>query len=165
MKDHWKNRVHPNLDHIMSLFDRPELAAFMTGHLILESVLVQLIELKLTDSDQINLFDLSFPNKVNMAKSRGLIGEKMGEFLLEMNSVRNRLAHRLCEPIEFDRMYSLAKVAHQGGVEFSDDTIHSDRSKSLEWYGVEGIIQEIFQNVAQSLSFIMEEHGGEFQFA
>lgn len=131
MKDHWKDRVRPNLDHIMSLFDRPELAAFITGHLILESVLVQLIELKLTDADHINLFDLSFPNKVNMAKSRGLIGEKMGEFLLEMNSVRNRLAHRLGEPIEFDRMYSLAKVAHLGGVEFSDDTIHSDRS--MKW--------------------------------
>jgi hypothetical protein len=149
----------------MSLFDRPELAAFITGHLILESVLVQLIELKLTDADQINLFDLSFPSKVKMAKSRGLIGEKMGEFLLEMNSVRNRLAHRLDESIDFDRMYSLAKVAYLGGVDFSVDTIHSDRSKSLEWYGVEGIIQEIFQNAAQDLSFIMEEHGGEFQFA
>lgn len=165
MKDHWKDRVRPNLDHIMALFDRPELAAFMTGHLILESVLVQLIELKLTDADEMKLFDMSFPNKVKLAKSRGLIGEKMGEFLLEMNAVRNRLAHRLGEPIEFDRMYSLAKVAHLGGVEFSDDTIHSDRPKSLEWYGVEGIIQEIFQNAAQDLSFIMEEHGGEFQFA
>jgi hypothetical protein len=165
MKDHWKNRVRPNLDHIMSLFDRPELGAFITGHLILESVLVQLIELKLTDKDQINLFDMSFPSKVNMAKSRGLIDDKMGEFLLEVNTVRNRLAHRLDEAIDFELMYSLAKIAHIGGVDFSDDKIHSDKSKSQEWYGVEGIIQELFQNAAQDLSFIMEQHGGEFQFA
>lgn len=165
MKDHWKDRVHPNLDHIMSLFARPELGAFITGHLILESVLVQLIELKLTDKDRINLFDLSFPSKVNMAKSRGLIDDEMGEFLIAVNTIRNRLAHRLGEKIDFEMMYSLAKIAHTGGVDFSDDTIHSDKSKSEEWYGVGGIIQELFQNAAQDLSFIMEQHGGEFQFA
>jgi hypothetical protein len=165
MKNHWKDRVRPNLNHIMSMFDRPEVGAFITGHLILESVLVQLIELKKTGSGPINLFDLSFPSKVEMARSRGLVGEKMGEFLLEMNAMRNRIAHRLGEQIDFDRMYLLAKTAQLGEVEFSDDTIHMDKAAALEQYGLTGIIQEVFQNAAQELSFIMEEHGGEFQFA
>lgn len=161
MNDHWKDRVRPSLEHIISLFENEETGAFITGHLILESVLVQLIELKLTENDPRNLFDMSFPSKVRMARSRGLFDDKMAEFLLEINKFRNRLG----EPISFDRMYSLAQIAHAAGVDFSDDTIHSDRAKSREWYGVRGIIQEIFQNAAQDLSFIMEEHGGEFQFA
>jgi hypothetical protein len=164
MKDHWKDRVRPNLNHILSLFDRPELGAFITGHLILESVLVQLIELKLTDKDRINLFDMSFPSKVNMAKSRGLIDNEMSEFLIAVNTIRNHLAHRLGEEMNFKMMYSLVQIAHRGGVDFSDDTIHSDKSSSEEWYGAEGIIQEIFQNAALALAFIMEQHGGEFQF-
>jgi hypothetical protein len=164
MKDHWNNRVRPNLDHIVSLFGNKVLGAFITGHLILESVLVQLIELKLTENDRVNLFDLNFPRKVDMATSRQLISDRMADFLLEVNKIRNRLAHRLGEPLDFDRMYTLVQMAHLGGVEFSDDTIHSEKEKSEEWYGVQGVIQEIFQNAAQDLSFTMEEHGGEFQF-
>jgi len=165
MREQWKDRIKPNLDHITSLFDNQELGAFIAGHLLIESVIVQLIELKLTENDNIDLFDLSFPSKVNMARSRGLIDNKMCEFLLEVNNFRNRLAHRLGAPIDFDRMYRLVKIASESGIEFSDTTIHSDIEKSREWYGVQGIIQELFQNAAQDLSFLMEQHGGEFQFA
>ena len=139
MKDHWKDRVRPNLKHILSLFDRPELGAFITGHLILESILVQLIELKHTDKDRINLFDLSFPSKVNMAKSRDLIDNEMSKFLIAVNTIRNRMSHRLEEEINFEMMYSLAKSAHKDGVDFSDDSIHSNKSNSEEWYGVGGV--------------------------
>lgn len=165
MNDHWKGRNLPNLEHITSLFDNEELGAFITGHLILESVLVQLIELKLPKSDSKNLFDMNFPSKVQMGKSQGLFNEEMVQFLLELNRFRNRLAHRLGESINFDRMYALAQAAHAAGVDFSDETIFSNKATSLEWYGVRGIIQEVFQNTIQDLSLIMEEHGGEFQFS
>jgi hypothetical protein len=161
----WKNRNQPSLDHITGLFANSELGAYITGHLIIESVLVQLIELKMTDDDTFNPFDLSFPNKVEIAKNRQLIDERMAFFLLTMNRIRNRLAHRLGEKITFDMMFDLAKCAADGGVEFSDDTIHGNRKLSQEWYGTKAIIQEVFQNAAQDLSFIMEIHGGEFQFA
>lgn len=166
MKDKiWKDRAKPSLDHILNLFDNTELGAFLAGHLLLESVLVQLIELKLSDEDNIQPFDLSFPNKVTLALNRDLIKQSMANFLFEMNRIRNRLAHRLGEPITFDMLFDLVKIAYEGGVDFSDNTIYQDRELSLEWYGTEGIIQEIFQNAAQDLSFIMEEHGGEFQFS
>lgn len=164
-KDHWGDRQKPTLDHILELFSNTELGAYISGHLLIESVLVQLIELKMNDDDNFDPFDLSFPNKAGIAKRRGLIDESMEAFLLEMNRIRNRLAHRLGEPINFDLMFRLAKSAYEGGVDFSDDTIHTNRELSCQWYGVQGIIQEIFQNAAQGLSFIMEQHGGRFQFA
>ncbi|MCE2593775.1 hypothetical protein K6Y31_02980 [Motilimonas cestriensis] len=161
----WEDRETPDLEHILELFNNAELGAYLAGHLLLESVLVQLIELKLDDSEKINPFNISFPNKVNLALNRGLIWQSMADFLIEMNRIRNRLAHRLGEPITFDLVFGLAKVAHLAGVDFSDDTIYSDYQLSQQWYGIQGIIQEIFQNAAQDLSFIMEEHGGEFQFS
>jgi hypothetical protein len=164
-RDHWKDRSKPTLEHITELFGNAALGAFITGHLLVEAVLVQLIELKMVTSDEFDPFSLSFASKVSVAKSRGLVDEKMAQFLLELNRIRNRLAHRLGEPFTFDSMFALAKCAAAAGIEFTDDTIHLDKEKSEEWYGVEGVIQEIFQNGAQDLSFIMEEHGGQFQFA
>jgi hypothetical protein len=161
----WENRETPGLEHILGLFNNVELGAYLTGHLLLESVLVQLIELKIGDNEKINPFNMSFPNKVNLALNRGLIWQSMADFLIEMNRIRNRLAHRLDEPITFDLVFGLAKAAQKGSIDFSDDTIHSDYQLSQQWYGVQGVIQEIFQNAAQDLSFIMEEHGGEFQFS
>ncbi|MEM9947119.1 MAG: hypothetical protein AAF810_13760 [Cyanobacteria bacterium P01_D01_bin.36] len=160
----WNDRVKPSLDHIIDLFGNDELGAYITGHLIIESVLVQLIELKITEDDTFDPFELSFPSKVRLAKNRGLIDESMAAFLIEMNRIRNRLAHRLGEPITFDMVFNLANAAAAGGVEFSDGNIH-DEKNAREWYGTKAIIQEIFQNASQDLSFIMEEHGGEFQFA
>ena len=161
----WKGKKRPDLDDITGLFANVELGAYITGHLIIESVLVQLIELKLTKDDKFNPFDLSFPKKVEVAKNRNLIDSSMASFLLEMNRIRNRLAHRLGEKITFDMMFNLARCAADGGVDFSDDSIYSNKELSREWYGTKAIIQEIFQNAAQDLSFIMENHGGEFQFA
>ncbi|MEL7024208.1 MAG: hypothetical protein AAGL69_10710 [Pseudomonadota bacterium] len=164
MKDHWKDRNKPTLDHILELFSNAPLGAYIAGHLILESVLVQLIELKLTEQENLKPFDLSFHQKVSVAASRDLIDEEMASFLRAINALRNRLAHRLGEPITFDVVFSLAQQARRAGVEFSDDTIHMDKKLSEEHYRIEGVIQEIFQNTAQDLSFIMEQHGGEFQF-
>jgi hypothetical protein len=52
----------------------------------------------------------------------------------------------------------LAKLAANGGVDFSDETIYSDRDTSLEWYGIEGIVQEVFQNAAQDLLFLLDDN-------
>ncbi|PTC00279.1 glycyl-tRNA synthetase subunit alpha [Thalassospira xiamenensis] len=99
-----------------------------------------------------------------MALNRGLISQSTAEFLFEVNKIRNNLAHRLGYEINFSKVFELAKLAALGGIDFSDDTIHQDRELSEEWYDVEGIIQEVFQNAAQDLSFLVEQNGGKFQF-
>lgn len=162
-KNQKHSRPEPNIDHIMSLFENSVLGAFVTGHIILDSVLAQLIETRRKDGD-IDPYSLSFHSKVKMALNRGLIFRSTAEFLIEVNKIRNNLAHRLGYEINFAKVFELAKLAALGGIEFSDGTIHQDKELSEEWYGVKGTIQEIFQNAAQYLSCLVEQNGGKFQF-
>ncbi|HDX8593300.1 hypothetical protein [Aeromonas dhakensis] len=157
MKDPWEGRTKPSIEHITSLFDNDVLGAFLAGHLVLESVLVLMLETTPNDSDKGGYFDWSFYRKINAAEARGLIHNGMACFLHEVNGIRNRLAHKLDAPISFDEAFCLAQKAAAGGVDFSDDTIHSDRVKSAEWYGIHGIVQEVFQNASQDLLFLLED--------
>lgn len=162
MNDKWAGRELPSLNHILSLFENPSMSAFITGHLIVESLLVQLIDLK---GERNDTFKKNFPSKIKLCIESNLIDTKMGDYLKKMNYLRNRLAHNLGYRLDFEEVFSLCKEAHEAGIDFSDDTIHSNRKLSEEWYGTEGIIQEIFQNTAIDLAFVMEENGGEFRFA
>lgn len=162
MEDKWTGREKPSLEHILKLFDNPTMSAFITGHLIVESILVQLIDLK---EERNNTFKKNFPTKVKMCIDLGLITFEMGEYLKKVNKMRNKLAHNLGYSLSFEEVFSLCKDAHNAGVEFTDDTIHMNKELSKEWYGTESIIQEIFQNTAIDLAFVMEENGGEFNFS
>jgi hypothetical protein len=88
----------------------------------------------------------------------------MKDYLLMINEIRNNFAHNLGYKFLFEDVYKLVKKAGEVGVDFSDETIFENKELSEEWYGLEGVIQEIFQNTAIDLSFIMEDHGGKFQF-
>jgi len=157
MNDPWKDRAKPRIEHITSLFENEVLGAFLAGHLVLESVLVLMLEATPNDSDKGRYFDWSFYRKINSAETRGLIHKEMASFLHEVNGIRNRLAHKLDTSISFDEAFYLAQKAAASGVDFSDDTIHSDRVKSEKWYGIHGIVQEIFQNASQDLLFLLED--------
>ena len=155
MKDPWENRVRPDLDHITSLFDNEVMGAFMSGHLVIESILVQMLETQPNEGDGGRYFEWSFRRKVDASESRGIIGKDTADFLRGLNDIRNRLAHKLDTPITFGEAFELAKLAAQGGIDFSDETIYSDPEKSEKWYGIEGIIQEVFQNAAQDLLYFL----------
>ncbi|OAH98969.1 hypothetical protein A1353_21585 [Methylomonas methanica] len=155
MKDPWENRVRPDLKHITSLFENEVLGAFMSGHLVIESILVQMLETQPKESDGGRYFEWSFRRKVDASESRGIIGKGTADFLRGLNDVRNRLAHKLDTPITFGEAFELAKLAARGGIDFSDETIYLDREKSEKWYGIEGIIQEVFQNAAQDLLYFL----------
>ena len=60
MSDKWKGRDKPDLDHLMNLFSDNIMSAFVRGHLIVETLLVQMIDLKLKNPKRINAFNLSF---------------------------------------------------------------------------------------------------------
>lgn len=157
MKDPWENRVRPELEHITSLFENEVLGAFMSGHLVLEAILVQMLETQPKEGDGGRYSEWSFRRKVDASESRGIICKGAGDFLRGLNDVRNRLAHKLDTPITFKEAFSLAKLAAEGGVDFSDETIYLDHEKSEQWYGIEGIIQEVFQNAAQDLLCLLDD--------
>ena len=95
MKEPWKVRNKPSIEHITYLFENEVLRAFLSGHLFLESVLVIMLEENPKDSDKGGYFDWSFYRKVNATKARGLVPNGMACFLHEVNGIRNRLAHKL----------------------------------------------------------------------
>lgn len=156
MKKNWENRSKPYMRHITSLFENEVLGAYLAGHLVIESILVIMLETDSRESDKHAYFDWSFHKKIEVVKNRNLISLEMAEFLYELNKLRNQLVHRLDTSISFEQLFNLAQKASMGGVEFSDGTIHSDHVLSEKWYGVNGIIQEIFQNASQSLLFLNE---------
>ncbi len=116
MSKKWKGREQPNLDHLISLFSDDTISGFITGHLIIESLLVQMIDLKLEYPDEFDAFSLNFPAKADLCKALGLIDSDMTSFLLEMNTIRNRFAHRLGYSLSFDDAFSFAQAAAKGGV-------------------------------------------------
>ncbi len=92
-----------------------------------------------------------FANKVRAAFEEGCIDEKLKGALLAINRLRNKLAHELHFRVTFDDAFTLVKEAARAGIDFSDDTIHIDRTKSEEWYGTQGVLTEVISNTFQHL--------------
>ncbi|MCX2757260.1 glycyl-tRNA synthetase subunit alpha [Vibrio sp. Sgm 22] len=74
-----------------------------------------------------------------------------------MNNITNRLAHKLGTPITFDEAFKLAGLAAVGVIDFSNSTIYLDKSRSFHEYGIEGVIQEVFQNAAQDILYLLDD--------
>ena len=165
-KNKWKDRELPNINHLLGFLRTDEfIVEFILGHLVIESVLVQLIDAKLKQPEEFDTFrSLNFPQKVDLCVSLSLFDKNMAEFLKKFNTVRNNLVHKLGYKVSFDDVFQLVNEAHRGGIDFSDDTIYQDKEKSKEWYGKYGIIHEIINNTAQDLAFILHDLGKEFIF-
>lgn len=161
MTDKWEDREIPHLEHITELFSNETLGAFITGHLIIESLLVQLIEIKNSNS---NPFEWNFPRKVDKCKDLNLINIQFSDFLKEMNRVRNKFAHRLGFMPTFADIFALLQMASQAGVEFSDSRVHEDIQVAMNEYDLPDLIQELFQNTAQEIAFYLLEQGAEIRF-
>lgn len=55
----------------------------------------------------------------------------------------------MCSPsyqLSFDDAFALVGLASQEGVEFTDETIFSNKAASEAEYGVEGVMQEVLAN-------------------
>lgn len=120
MRDKWKDRAKPKLDHIFNLFDDNQVIVFITGHLIIKSILVQMIDLKLLKPEHFDTFKLSFPQKTSLCRSLGYYEENLEKFLNELNAIRNKCAHRLDYVLTFEDAFNLVKNAAKGGIDFSD---------------------------------------------
>ncbi len=163
MSDKWKNREKPNANHLFNLPSEDHSATILRGHLIVEAILVQLIDIKMAHPEAFDSFKLSFPQKVSLAIALGLIDNQIGDYLNEINSLRNKFAHRLGFTLSFDDSFDLAKRAGQAGIDFSDEGIYSDKKWSAEYYGIDGILEEVFRNTAVDLDGVLESFGGTLQ--
>ncbi|MGD9276478.1 MAG: hypothetical protein PVJ67_04875 [Candidatus Pacearchaeota archaeon] len=160
-----KNKTAPGLDDLLGLREtNPLLERVIIGQLIIEYTLVQTIQTKLNNPQSIDLFDISFPKKVELAISLGLIKKDFGVFLNKMNTLRNRFAHNLNYNITRNEIYGLIKEAGSLGVEFTDD-VNTNKTVFNELYSDnKDAVSILFDNVAMELGYILNNNGGEFPF-
>ncbi|WP_315724116.1 MULTISPECIES: hypothetical protein [unclassified Bradyrhizobium] len=140
-------RAIPSLASYIFESASPELHLVLRGHLHLEAVLNEILFRKNVSESRRSMF----ANKVRAAFEEGCIDEKLKGALLAINRLRNKLAHELHFRVTFDDAFTLVKEAARAGIDFSDDTIHIDRTKSEEWYGTQGVLTEVISNTFQHL--------------
>lgn len=67
----------------------------MQGHLLIETLLNQLVKAAAADARALDLDRMAFRQKVDMAQAFGLIQQRDGHALRAMNRIRSRLTHDL----------------------------------------------------------------------
>jgi hypothetical protein len=132
---------------------------FIRGHLHIEALLSEIIDRVYEEPQALADLGSMFYRKVKLVRARGKISKPMEELLLEINRLRNKLAHRLEYNLNFDDSFELVQKAHAAGIDFSDDTIYQDRVLSEKWYGVYGIINEVVYN---TFSYLIQENNDIF---
>lgn len=130
-----------NILDFYSSYDE-NLIRYIKGHLFLEFAMNTIIEkaLKLSTKNK------TFANKITLLYKNNLISEDEKNLLKAINKVRNEIAHNLNYILTFDCVYNLVVLSSKARVDYSDDTIHENKKLSLEWYGVDGIVSELFPN-------------------
>ena len=85
-----------------------------------------------------------------------LIDEETASLLHKINRIRNNIAHDLYYKLTFDEVFSLVEDSAKIGVDYSDDTIFEDKKLSEEYYGLEGLIKELFPNLFLHILYVNE---------
>ena len=147
-------------DDIEKYYSKKHLNEFIIGHLAIETILNQLIEIKLIKPNNLDKLNLSFNQKIELLFSMDLFSDKMVEFLKCINSYRNKFAHDINFNLDFQLAFNLVNIAATAGIDFSDDGIYNNKQWSQENYNVEGIVDELFRNTIIDLGFLLEELGG-----
>ncbi len=150
----------PSIDFFLT--DHPQkdaLILILTGHLSIEYLLIEIIGLRCTDKEK--LWRWNFPKKVEKCVELDFISKGMAEGLNALNDVRNDFAHILGHKLTFDDAFDLVGKVARAGFIFTDDNIWDDRQLSQEWYGIDGVIDEVVRNIYLDLAFILNENGGE----
>lgn len=142
---------HTNIIDFYDSYDE-NLIRFIKGHLFLEFAMNTIIEKALNRSTR-----KTFSQKIDILFSESLISENEKELLSAINTQRNKVAHNLNYVLTFDTIFTLVRLSAKAGVDFSDNTIYKNKKLSEEWYGIDGIINEIFPNTFCHLFYQNEE--------
>ena len=151
------NKKHKNFDkelNILDFYDKfdENLISFIKGHLFIENAMnILLKQLSIKTGNK------TFHNKIILLHKNKKINDQIKSLLEKINNVRNKIAHNLYYQLTFDEMFELVKLSDEAEVIYSDDTIYENKTLSKEWYGVTGIINELFPNTFSHLFEINED--------
>ena len=127
---------------------------YVKGHLFLEFAMNTIISKVL----KVRTEKKTFANKIDLLFNKSLISDKVKDLLKAINKQRNEIAHNLHYILTFDVLYELVKLSADAGVDYSDNTIYINKKLSNEWYGMQGIIQELFTNTFCHLFYENEKY-------
>lgn len=124
---------------------------FIKGHLFIENIFNILLSKK-------NItINTTFSDKINKLYDNGMIDKSMKSYLKSLNKIRNKIAHDLFYKLKFEEVYELLKLSHDASVDYSDDCIYQNKRLCSEFYGLQGIINELFTNTFSSLILFNSE--------
>ena len=145
MKENKEFNKELNIIDFYDKFDE-NLILFIKGHLFVENAMnVLLNKLNIKTNNK------TFHNKITLLHKSKKISGQMKILLEKINNVRNKIAHNLYYELTFDEMFKLVNLSDKAEVIYSDDTIFENKELSKEWYGVSGIINELFPNTFSCL--------------
>jgi len=145
--------VNTNIIDFYNSYDE-NMIHFLKGHMFLEFAMNTII----TKSLNINTEKKTFAKKIDLLFFNSLVSEKEKKLLKAINKQRNEIAHNLNYTLTFDILYELVLLSAKSGVDYSDSTIYKNKKLSKEWYGIEGIINELFPNTFCHLFYKNEKY-------
>ena len=141
------------------------LSSFMTGHLVIEFLLVRIIQLsqpKLVDfAEGLNHYKL-----IQLVFGLNHIDEKQKEVLLLINKMRNKFAHHLTyEPtiIELDEILTKASKAFNDMTDGLDQGLGEIEGKRSIKECEDWVIPEMFVQISYDLHDIYQNLGGDME--
>lgn len=131
--------------------------AYIRGQLYIEALLSEIIERSFKNPDSLKKVTNSFHIKVKIVRALDRVSVPMEDLLLQINSLRNKLAHKLEFTMVFEDVFDLIEKAAGANVDFSDDNIYLDRNFSELNYGVNGVIAELMSNTFSQILYENED--------
>ena len=144
------------IHNILEFYDKYDenLIRYIKGHLFLEYIMNVILE-KIINT---NINQYTFNQKICLLYNNRIINKNEKYLLTLINKLRNKIAHILDFKFSFDEIFDIVKLSSECGVDYSDHTIYKNKKLSEEWYGVEGIITELFPNLFCHLLYKNEKY-------
>lgn len=135
---------------------RSHIASFIEGHLYIEFALNMITEKLTQEVENVDSMINNFFKKVKILRILQRITPEMEKCLLEINTTRNKLAHKLDMVLTYEKTVDLIKLSHRAGVEYSDDTILTGTASNHD-YNIQDMILELFGNTYFKLLFMNQD--------
>lgn len=145
-----------NIENITDFYSEYDenLIRYIKGHLFLEFAMNTIIEKALNVTTR----NKTFSNKITLLYDNSLLSPMERDLLKSINKERNEIAHNLNYELTFDVVFHLVRMSGEAGVAYSDETIYRNKKLSSEWYGIDGIMIELFPNLFCHLFYQNEEY-------
>jgi hypothetical protein len=150
-----------------------EFGMLLFSHLMVERVLEEILAhagRQHGEDWEKELEGTSFFRKVGACKHRTIevdcrweqiVSNELGDALLFLNDLRNRIAHRYNEPLSYAEVHEFARRLEAAGVEFTDHLASSeDAARDLGYDAIFPLLHESTKHLVFELGFKLQEAGG-----